>query len=112
MNKTFKYQLYKIEWEDICSDSAWATDTEFDKMQISKCVSIGYIYKNNKKYVCWYIFKWQLKLLKLNGKNIKTTNKRFVCRWRYDNMAAGFSLKIVSRNFGSLRSFDDLVSCN
>jgi len=59
MNKTFKYQLYKIEWEDICSDSAWATDTEFDKMQISKCVSIGYIYKNNKKYV-WIFASYEV----------------------------------------------------
>jgi hypothetical protein len=39
----FKYELYKIEWEDICSDSGWASDTEFDRMDVSHCISIGFI---------------------------------------------------------------------
>ena len=34
----FNYDLYKIKWEDICSDSGWATDLEFDRMDVSHCI--------------------------------------------------------------------------
>ncbi len=33
MNK-LPFELYKISWEDICSDSGWATNLEFDRMDI------------------------------------------------------------------------------
>ena len=33
MSDKFKYDLYKISWEDICSDSGWASDAEFDRME-------------------------------------------------------------------------------
>ena len=38
----FKYELYKIQWEDICSDSGWASEVEFNKLTVSHCISIGF----------------------------------------------------------------------
>jgi len=49
--KKFAYDLYRIEWEDICSDSGWASEVEFNLMNVSHCISIGFIYKKNKKYI-------------------------------------------------------------
>jgi hypothetical protein len=48
MSDKFKYDLYKISWEDICSDSGWASDIEFDRMDVSHCISIGFIYRKTK----------------------------------------------------------------
>ena len=45
----FKYELYKICWDDICSDSGWASDVEFDRMSVSHCISIGFIYKRRQR---------------------------------------------------------------
>ena len=59
IKKTFNYQLYKINWEDICSDSAWATDTEFDKMEVSHCISIGFLYKKTQKYI-WIFASYEI----------------------------------------------------
>lgn len=59
IKKTFNYQLYRINWEDICSDSAWATDTEFDKMEVSYCISIGFLYKKTQKYI-WIFASYEI----------------------------------------------------
>jgi len=58
MNK-FKYDLYKIHWEDICSDSGWASDVEFNKLSVSHCISIGFIFKKNKKYI-WIFSSYEI----------------------------------------------------
>lgn len=58
MNK-FKYDLYKIHWEDICSDSGWASDVEFNKLSVSHCISIGFIFKKDKKYV-WIFSSYEI----------------------------------------------------
>jgi hypothetical protein len=55
MSDKFKYDLYKISWEDICSDSGWASDAEFDRMDVSHCISIGFIYRKNKR-LCLDLF--------------------------------------------------------
>jgi len=59
IKKTFNYQLYRINWEDICSDSAWATDTEFDKMEVSHYISIGFLYKKTQKYI-WIFASYEI----------------------------------------------------
>jgi len=46
--------LYKITWSDISSDSGWATDKEFDRMSVSDCISIGFIYKQDNNCVWIY----------------------------------------------------------
>jgi hypothetical protein len=58
MNK-FKYDLYKIHWEDICSDSGWASDVEFNKLSVSHCISIGFIFKKDKKYI-WIFSSYEI----------------------------------------------------
>ncbi len=55
----FKYDLYKIHWEDICSDSGWASDVEFNKLSVSHCISIGFIFKKDKKYV-WIFSSYEI----------------------------------------------------
>ena len=59
MNKKFKFDLYKINWEDICSDSGWADSTEFERMNVSHCISIGFIFKKNKKYL-WIFSSYEI----------------------------------------------------
>ena len=58
MNK-FNYDLYEISWEDICSDSGWASEVEFDKLSVSHCISIGFIFKKDKKYV-WIFSSYEI----------------------------------------------------
>jgi len=55
----FKYDLYKIHWEDICSDSGWASDVEFNKLSVSHCISIGFIFKKDKKYI-WIFSSYEI----------------------------------------------------
>jgi len=55
----FKYELYKICWDDICSDSGWASDVEFDRMSVSHCISIGFIYKKTKDYI-WIFSSYEI----------------------------------------------------
>ena len=55
MNK-FNYDLYEISWEDICSDSGWASEVEFDKLSVSHCISIGFIFK---KYI-WIFSSYEI----------------------------------------------------
>ena len=57
--KKLPFELYKISWEDICSDSGWATNLEFDRMEVSHCISIGFIYKKNKDYV-WIFSSYEI----------------------------------------------------
>ena len=59
MINKFKYELYKINWEDICSDSGWADSVEFDRMDVSHCISIGFIYRQNKDYV-WIFSSYEI----------------------------------------------------
>jgi hypothetical protein len=59
MTKKFKFALYKINWEDICSDSGWADSTEFERMNVSHCISIGFIFKKNKKYL-WIFSSYEI----------------------------------------------------
>ena len=81
--KKFPYELHKIEWEDICSDSGWASDIEFDRMEVSHCISIGFIYKKNKDYV-WIFSSYEIDNLGeitfgdrtvIPASNIKTMDK-------------------------------------
>ena len=55
----FNYDLYKIHWEDICSDSGWASDVEFNKLSVSHCISIGFIFKKSKKYL-WIFSSYEI----------------------------------------------------
>ena len=55
----FNYDLYKISWEDICSDSGWASDVEFNKLSVSHCISIGFIFKKSKKYL-WIFSSYEI----------------------------------------------------
>jgi hypothetical protein len=59
MTKKFKFDLYKVYWEDICSDSGWADSTEFERMNVSHCISIGFIFKKNKKYL-WIFSSYEI----------------------------------------------------
>ena len=45
------YSKYRIEWIDIISDSGWADETKFDKMQLASPVNEGWIYERTKKHV-------------------------------------------------------------
>jgi hypothetical protein len=58
MNK-FNYNLYEISWEDICSDSGWASDLEFNKLAVSHCISIGFIFKKTQKYI-WIFSSYEI----------------------------------------------------
>jgi hypothetical protein len=58
MNK-FNYDLYKVSWEDICSDSGWASDLEFNKLAVSHCISIGFIFKKTQKYL-WIFSSYEI----------------------------------------------------
>jgi hypothetical protein len=82
MNK-LPFELYKISWEDICSDSGWATNLEFDRMEVSHCISIGFIYKKNRDYV-WIFSSYEIDTLGeitygdrtvIPANNIKTMEK-------------------------------------
>jgi hypothetical protein len=57
--KKFPYSLYKISWEDICSDSGWASDVEFNKLSVSHCISIGFIFKKTQKYL-WIFSSYEI----------------------------------------------------
>ena len=59
MTHKFKYELYKISWEDICSDSGWADTNEFNRMDVSHCISIGFIFKKTKDYI-WIFSSYEI----------------------------------------------------
>ena len=58
MNK-FNYDLYKVSWEDICSDYGWGSDLEFNKLAVSHCISIGFIFKKTQKYL-WIFSSYEI----------------------------------------------------
>jgi hypothetical protein len=58
MNK-FNYDLYEISWEDICSDCGWASEVEFDRLSVSHCISIGFIFKKTQKYL-WIFSSYEI----------------------------------------------------
>jgi|TARA_A100001391_G_scaffold176746_1_gene140184 Ca2+-binding EF-hand superfamily protein len=41
----------RVEWIDILSDSGWATDKEFDKMNLSYPVNEGWLYSKDNKAI-------------------------------------------------------------
>ena len=45
------YPKVRVEWIDILSDSGWATDKEFDKMNLSYPVNEGWLYSKDKKSI-------------------------------------------------------------
>ena len=45
------YPKVRVEWIDILSDSGWATDKEFDKMDLSHPVNEGWLYSKDKKSI-------------------------------------------------------------
>jgi len=44
-----KYPLVKVVWIDITADSAWKELSDLEKEQLPVCVSIGFLYKQDKK---------------------------------------------------------------
>lgn len=44
-----KYPLVKVMWVDITADSAWKELSDLEKESLPVCVSIGYLYKQDKK---------------------------------------------------------------
>ena len=45
------YPKVRVEWIDCVSDSAWATDKEFDKMKLATPVNEGWLYSKDKKSI-------------------------------------------------------------
>jgi DNA-dependent RNA polymerase auxiliary subunit epsilon len=42
------YKKYRVEWVDCISDSAWASEKEFQKMKLAKPVNEGWIFSKDK----------------------------------------------------------------
>jgi len=47
----FPYEKYRIEWNDIYSDSGWATKNEFKKMKLTTPVSEGWLFEKNNETI-------------------------------------------------------------
>ena len=45
------YPKVRVEWIDCISDSGWATEKEFDKMQLAKPVNEGWLYEKTKDHI-------------------------------------------------------------
>ena len=45
------YQKYRIEWNDIASDSGWASDKEFHRMKLASPVSEGWLFEKNRHVI-------------------------------------------------------------
>ena len=45
------YPKVRVEWIDCVSDSAWATDKEFDKMKLASPVNEVWLYSKDKKSI-------------------------------------------------------------
>ena len=45
------FPKFRVEWIDILSDSGWATDKEFDKMNLSYPVNEGWLYSKDNKAI-------------------------------------------------------------
>ena len=44
-----KYPLVKVMWIDITADSAWKELSDLERESLPVCVSVGYLYKTDKK---------------------------------------------------------------
>ena len=42
------FQKVRVEWVDCVSDSAWASDKEFNKMKLATPVNEGWLYSKDK----------------------------------------------------------------
>ena len=45
------YTKYRIEWNDIASDSGWATDKEFHRMKLATPVSEGWLFEKTREVI-------------------------------------------------------------
>jgi len=45
------YPKCRIEWNDIASDSGWATEKEFERMRLATPVSEGWLFEKNKDII-------------------------------------------------------------
>ena len=45
------FQKVRVEWVDCVSDSAWASEKEFDKMKLALPVNEGWLYSKDKNSV-------------------------------------------------------------
>ena len=45
------FQKVRVEWVDCVSDSAWATDKDFNKMKLATPVNEGWLYSKDKSSV-------------------------------------------------------------
>ena len=45
------YPEVRVEWIDCVSDSGWASEKEFDRMQLAKPVNEGWLYEKTKDYI-------------------------------------------------------------
>ena len=45
------YPKVRVEWIDCVSDSGWANEKEFDKMQLAKPVNEGWLYEKTKNHI-------------------------------------------------------------
>jgi len=45
------YPKCRLEWNDIASDSGWATDKEFERMRLAAPVSEGWLFEKNKDVI-------------------------------------------------------------
>ena len=43
------FQKVRVEWVDCVSDSAWASDKEFDKMKLARPINEGWLYSKDKE---------------------------------------------------------------
>ena len=44
----FAYAKYRVHWYDIASDSGWATESEFDRMELATPISEGWLYDKDE----------------------------------------------------------------
>jgi len=45
------FQKVRVEWVDCVSDSAWATDKDFNKMKLATPVNEGWLYSKDKNSI-------------------------------------------------------------
>lgn len=44
----FGYEKYRVHWFDIASDSGWASESEFDNMELATPISEGWLYSKDE----------------------------------------------------------------
>ena len=45
------YSKYRIEWNDILSDSGWADEKQFNKMKLATPINEGWLYSKDKESI-------------------------------------------------------------